>query len=331
MHPRRHAVNLYCTLQPEILWRPFDRQVNCKRVIVTEGGAMKKLTQIAMFSAALVLIAAPAFSDTLVLKSGQKITGYFEGGSARVIKFRASDGAVKDYDLLSVDQIRFGDEKTAETAVRPAPPVSTPTSNSASSRVEPSPDPRLLTKNERAAQTTSPNAASTAWTIPTGSKIVVRMIDTINSEKNKIGDTFTATLDEPVSQGGVEVIPRGADVRGRLSNVNEAGRVTGSAQLGLELTQVIVNGIPYSLSTSEYQEVAESRGGQTAKRAAGGAAIGAIIGAIAGGGKGAAIGAGVGGGGATAVQVMTKGEKLNIPAETQLEFTLRAPLVVAGK
>jgi hypothetical protein len=157
------------------------------------------------------------------------------------------------------------------------------------------------------------------------------MIDAVNSESSKVGDQFIATLDEPVFQGGVEVIPRGADVRGRIANVNEAGRVAGSAQLGLELTQIIVNGIPYSVTTSEYQEVAEGRGSQTAKRAAAGAGIGAVIGAIAGGGKGAAIGAGIGGGGATAVQVMTKGEKLNIPSETKLEFTLRTPLVVAGK
>jgi len=157
------------------------------------------------------------------------------------------------------------------------------------------------------------------------------MIDSINSERNKVGDTFIATLEEPVVEGGVEVIPRGADIRGRIANVNEAGRIAGSAQLGLELTQVTVNGIPYSLTTSEYQEVGEGRGSQTAKRAGVGAGIGAVIGAIAGGGKGAAIGAGVGGGGATAVQVLTKGEKLNIPSETKLEFTLRAPLVVAGK
>jgi hypothetical protein len=157
------------------------------------------------------------------------------------------------------------------------------------------------------------------------------MVDAVNSEKNKVGDQFTATIEEPVMQGGVEVIPRGADVRGRIANVNEAGRVVGAAQLSLELTQVTVNGIPYSVTTSEYQEVAEDRSGQTAKRAVGGAAVGAIIGAIAGGGKGAAIGAGVGGGGATAVQVMTKGEKLNIPSETKLEFTLRSPLVIAGR
>jgi len=157
------------------------------------------------------------------------------------------------------------------------------------------------------------------------------MIDSINSETNKVGETFVAVLEEPISQGGIEIIPRGADVRGRIANVEGAGRLKGSAELGLELTQIIVNGIPYSVTTSEYEEVGQGRGTQTAKREALGAGLGAAIGAIAGGGKGAAIGAGVGGGGATAVQVMTKGEKLNIPSETKLEFTLRAPLVVAGR
>ena len=289
---------------------------------------MTKLTQITTFVAVFALLAVPAFSDTLVLKSGEKISGFFEGGSARVIKFRTSDGVVKDYDLFSVQQIQFGEDKAATSTSSSSSSTST---NSAAARTNNSADPRLLPSNERVTRPTSSNAANTAWTIPTGSKILIRMIDSVNSEKSKIGDQFTAILDEAVLQGGVEVIPRGADVRGRIANVNEAGRIAGSAQLGLELTQIVVNGIPYSVTTSEYEEVAEGRGSQTAKRAAAGAGIGAVIGAIAGGGKGAAIGAGVGGGGATAVQVMTKGEKLNIPSETKLEFTLRSPLVIAGK
>jgi hypothetical protein len=283
---------------------------------------MTKRTQFTAFIAVFAMLAAPAFSDTLVLKNGEKISGYFEGGSARVIKFRGSDGVVKDYDLLSIQQIQFGDDKPASS------------SSSASSSATPQPNaaaPRLLPGADRTTRPASPNAANTAWTVPTGSKIIIRLIDSINSETNEVGDQFTAVLEEPVLQGGVEVIPRGADVRGRIANVNEAGRVAGSAQLGLELNQIVVNGIPYSVTTSEYSEVGEGRGAQTAKRAATGAGIGAVIGAIAGGGKGAAIGAGIGGGGATAVQVLTKGEKLNIPSETKLEFTLRAPLVVAGR
>jgi hypothetical protein len=288
---------------------------------------MTKLTQITTFIAVFAMLAVPAFSDTLVLKSGEKISGFFEGGSARVIKFRTSDGVVKEYDLFSVQQIQFGDDKAATSSSS----SSTSTSSAAAARTNNSADPRLLPSNERVTRPTSSNAANTGWTIPTGSKIVIRMIDSVNSERSKIGDQFTAVLDEAVLQGGVEVIPRGADVRGRIANVNEAGRVAGSAQLGLELTQIVVNGIPYSVTTSEYEEVGEGRGSQTAKRAAAGAGIGAVIGAIAGGGKGAAIGAGVGGGGATAVQVLTKGEKLNIPSETKLEFTLRSSLVIAGR
>lgn len=304
---------------------------------------MRKRTSVAMFIAVCVLAAAPAFSDTLILKNGERLSGYFEGGSARVIKFRAGDGAVKDYDILAVQQIQFGEEKTV-TTTSTTPPSTQPatrssiststapaTSASASSQPNTGDGPRLRSNTERVTQPTSLNAANTAWTIPTGSTIVIRMLDSINSERNKVGEQFIAVLEEPILQGGVEVIPRGADIRGRIANVNEAGRVAGSAQLGLELTQVMVNGIPYSVTTSEYQEVGEGRGSQTAKRAAAGAGIGAVIGAIAGGGKGAAIGAGVGGGGATAVQVLTKGEKLNIPSETKLEFTLRSPLVVAGK
>ena len=286
---------------------------------------MRKLTQIATVIVVCALVAAPAFSDTLVLKSGEKISGLFEGGTARQVKFRTSDGVLRDYDILSIQQVQFGDEKAVTSST-------SSTSSASSSASSANNGPRLLSNSERAAATqpASSNAANSAWTIPTGSTIVIRMIDGVNSERNKIGDQFVATLEEPVVVNGVEVIAKGVDVRGRIANINEAGRIAGSAQLGLELTQVYVNGIPYSVTTSEYQEVAEGRGGQTAKRVGAGAGIGAVIGAIAGGGKGAAIGAGVGGGGATAVQVLTKGEKLNIPSETKLEFTLRAPLVIAG-
>jgi hypothetical protein len=310
---------------------------------------MKKIVKMMTFIAVIAL-AVPAFADTLFLKNGEKITGYYEGGTARVIKFRAADGAIKDYDLLSVQQIQFGEDKAASApapapvaAPAPAPaPVPAPVASPAPAPVPvqaaapaateiPSADPRLLPGNQRVTRPVSATAATTGFTIPTGSKIVIRTIDSVNSEKNKVGDVFVAVLDEPVVDNGMEIIPKGVDVRGRLTNADSAGRVTGSAQLGLELTQIYVNGIPYSLSTSEYEEAGESRTGQTAKRAAGGAAIGALIGAIAGGGKGAAIGAGIGGGGATAVQVMTKGEKVNVPSETRLEFTLKSPLVIASR
>lgn len=285
---------------------------------------------------ALAFCAVPAMADTLILKTGERITGYFEGGTARVLKFRAAGGDVKDYDILSVQQLQFSDEQkttvlpTGTTGAAAAPRANT--NGPAGAATTAATTPQLRPGTDR--QTGPPaaaNAASTSYTFPSGSKIKIRMIDSISSEKQSIGAPFIATLDEPILSNGVEVVPKGADIRGRISNISDAGRLTGSAQLGLELTQIIVNGISYSITTSEYSEVGESRTGQTVTRTGVGAGVGAIIGAIAGGGKGAAIGAGVGGGGAAAVQVMTKGEKLNIPSETKLEFALRTPLVIAGR
>ena len=77
-----------------------------------KGGTMRKIATILMFIT-LVALALPAFADTLILKSGEKVTGYYQGGAARVIKFQTADGAVKDYDILSVQQIQFGDSATA--------------------------------------------------------------------------------------------------------------------------------------------------------------------------------------------------------------------------
>jgi hypothetical protein len=68
--------------------------------------------------------------------------------------------------------------------------------------------------------------------------------------------------------------------------------------------------------------VSDPRGEQSAKVVGGAAAVGAIIGAIAGGGKGAAIGAGAGGAAGAGAQVITKGQRVKIPSETRLTFTL---------
>src|SRR5438128_7686412 len=100
---------------------------------------MRKLTQITTLIAVLAL-AVPAFSDTLVLKNGERISGFFEGGSARIIKFRSNDGVIKDYDLLAVQQIQFGEDKAS---------TSPSTSSSLTSRTNNSADPRLLPGTSR--------------------------------------------------------------------------------------------------------------------------------------------------------------------------------------
>ncbi len=88
----------------------------------------------------------------------------------------------------------------------------------------------------------------------------------------------------------------------------------------------MVNGRLVDVHTEEVNRSSASRTGKTGQVVGGTAALGAIIGAIAGGGKGAAIGAVSGAAAGGAVQVMTRGEKVKIPSETRLTFTLDQPL-----
>ncbi len=165
-------------------------------------------------------------------------------------------------------------------------------------------------------------------TVPAGTTIVVRMIDTVDSERNRVGDAFLASLDEPIVVNNQVVAQKGEDVEGRLSEVREAGRIAGKSELQLELTAITISGTGYAISTGNYEVAGEGRGARSAKVIGGGAALGAIIGAIAGGGKGAAIGAATGAGAGTAIQVLTKGEQVRVPSETRLSFELNRPIVV---
>lgn len=166
------------------------------------------------------------------------------------------------------------------------------------------------------------------YKIPAGTVITVRMIDSVDSQHNRPGDEFDATVAEPVVVGDRVVIPKGSEAKTRLVEAKSAGRIKGQSELQLELTQVTVDGQNYYVRTGLYTEQGSSRGKRSAKVIGGGAGLGALIGAIAGGKKGAAIGAGVGAGAGTAVQATTHGEQVKVPSEAKVEFTLRTSLTV---
>ncbi|HWC16254.1 MAG TPA: hypothetical protein VG498_04540, partial [Terriglobales bacterium] len=162
--------------------------------------------------------------------------------------------------------------------------------------------------------------------IPAGTRISVRMIDGVDSTKNRAGDRFQASLQEPLTADGNIIVAKGSDVYGRLAESKESGKFSGRSQLQLELTGIVVNGQTVPLVTGEYEVTGKSRGASTAKRTVGGAAVGSIIGAIAGGGKGAAIGAGVGGAAGAGSEIITRGDQVKVPSETLLDFTLQQDL-----
>jgi hypothetical protein len=160
-------------------------------------------------------------------------------------------------------------------------------------------------------------------TIPSGTTLAVRLVDTINSETAQQGQTFHATLDSPLAVDGDVVIPSGYDVEGHVVTVQSAGKFAGKSLLTLQLDRISAGGKYYNIQTDQWTKEGSSRGKNTAAKVGAGAAIGAIIGGIAGGGKGAAIGAAAGGGLGGGVQAATKGQQIDLPSETVLNFTLQ--------
>src|SRR5207249_700037 len=128
-------------------------------------------------------------------------------------------------------------------------------------------------------------------TIPSGTTLAVRLVDTIDSERSQPGQTFHATLDSPLAVEGDVAVPAGYDVEGHIVDVKSAGKFAGQSVLALQLDRIKVGDKYYNVQTDQYRRQGSSRGKNTAEKVGAGAGIGAIIGAIAGGGKGAASGA----------------------------------------
>jgi hypothetical protein len=272
-----------------------------------------------------LFFAATTFADTVFLRNGQQVQGTYLGGTARQIKMAVGD-QVQNIDVTDVVSMTFGgggEALAAPPADAAAPP---PASEPAPPPPPAPPEPPAAVQQNAAPQQPAPPAA-TGMELPAGTNLVVRMIDAIDSRTNKVGQTFNASIDAPVTLAdGTAAIPRGADVVVKLVDDKESGKLAGKTILTLSLVSVRVNGRMVDVNTQNFSQASSSRTGKTAKMAGGGAALGAIIGGLAGGGKGAAIGAGAGAGAGAGVQVLTKGQQVKIPSETRLTFVLDAPV-----
>ena len=262
-----------------------------------------------------LVLATAGFADTVTLRNGRVIHGTYLGGTARQLRVDTGD-RIENLDVGDVVRIEFGDY---------APPAPARDASSEERprlrRVQPDSQPTIMRPDndpppERAA------ARRESVELPAGTNLVVRMIDGVDSETNRVGQTFAASMDEPVLLNGETVIPRGADAVVKLVDAKESGKLAGRAELTLDLLSVKVDGRMVDINTQSVTRESASRGQRTAKVAGGGAVLGAIIGGIAGGGKGAVIGAGAGGAAGVGAEEITKGQRVKVPSETRLTFVL---------
>ncbi len=264
--------------------------------------------------------------DVSVNNGEVTLAGEVSSDAARLQAYKLANetpGVKKVNDMMQVK----GSEPSTEQAS--APKSSTSGSNrrssasSSSSRTSPT-----VSSSSAAPAATAPAPTARVVTVPAGTSVQIQMIDSVDSEKNKVGELFLASLAAPITSGNEVAIPKNTDVFVKLTDAKTSGKFTGRSELRLELDHLKYQGKTYPLTSSTYEQVGGSRGKDTVKKTAIGAAIGTAIGAIAGGGKGAAIGAGVGAGSGTAAQIFMKGKQVKVPSETKVEFQLEQPLEI---
>ena len=166
--------------------------------------------------------------------------------------------------------------------------------------------------------------------LPSGTVIKIRINEWLSSDKNVVGDGFSATLDQPVIADGFVVARRGQSVMGRVTEARKAGRVKGTSELGVTLSELtIVDGQQIPIQTQLLQSSAGTSNGRDTVAVATTTGVGAAIGAAANGGTGAAVGAGAGMVASVIGVLVTRGRQTLLPPETLLTFQLQGPITIS--
>lgn len=241
-----------------------------------------KTTYLTLLVLALIGLNLPTRADVLELKGGRVLNGKYVGGTAGSVRFETGDG-VQVFETANLIALTF-------TAPPAAPAAAT------------------------AAPAPSASAADASVTVPAGTRLLVRMMDSVSS-KSRPGATFTTKLETDLVVNGAVAARAGTVIYGKVQSATQARRAVGKSTLDLRLAQIVVGGAPVTIATSGFAQAGEAGVKQAARGAAAGAAIGAIAGDA---GAGAAIGATAG--------ALKKGDTITVAPGTLLEFTLTQPV-----
>lgn len=166
-------------------------------------------------------------------------------------------------------------------------------------------------------------------TLRAGMLLPVRLGESLSSEHNQVGDTFTATLDAPLVVDDFVIAERGARVEGRVVEAQKASHLKGQSILSLELTRLnTTDGQHVGIETDPFRKQADTSTDRNVGIVATAAGVGAVIGAMAGGGKGAGIGAAAGGAAGTGGVIATRAKPAALPSETKISFRLRQTVTI---
>ncbi len=240
---------------------------------------MRKILSI-LIAVSTAGVAGPLQADTLELADGTLLEGDFVGSSNNIVMFNTGDGmeAFPESEVVGIFLSAGVATASADTA---------------------GPSPAYLT-------------------VPSGTRLVIRTVETIDSSKHSAGHRFRGQLEGALVVDGVTVAPRGTFVHGRIAQASKAGRAVGSSELTIEFTDIMIDDQLFEISTSGLTAQTGGEAGKTVGRTARAAAVGGL----AGGSKGARTGAKIGAG----ASILTAGASINIPRGTIVETRLAQEL-----
>lgn len=157
-------------------------------------------------------------------------------------------------------------------------------------------------------------ADSNVVTVPSGTRMVLRMVEDIDTRRHSAGHRFRAQLEGALVINGVTAVPRGTFVHGRIVDASQSRRVAGSSGLAIDFTDLMINDELIPIRTTGLQAQTQNEAGRTVGRTARAAAIGGLIDGRSGARTGAKVGAGA--------SILTGGQSINVPRGTILEVDL---------
>lgn len=269
------------------------------------------MSKIAIFFLTAILPLAASAQQILTMRDGTQFRGQMLSGTRNAITFQDDAGVRHRVDLGDVRSLDF-------------------TGLGAYSSTSPNVFGQNAQNNGYRNGGRSRAVGIESRVVPAGTEFKIRTNETIGTTTASEGRTYSAVVANDVldTQGAV-LIPKGSEAELVVRNISEGGRIRGS-ELTLGVQNVTVGGRRYQVNTQDVTQESQGVGAnrRTAEMIGGGAALGTLLGAIAGGGRGAVIGAIAGAAAGGAVQVLTKGKEVSVPAETILTFRLDQPITL---
>jgi hypothetical protein len=238
---------------------------------------------------AALLVGTIAIADTIELADGTLLEGDFVGSSNGIVMFNTGEG-IEAYPESEVVGIFL--------------------SSGVATRQE----------EQEVQEEQQQQQKPTAVTIPSGTRLVIRTSETLDTKRQGEGHRFRSQLESALVIDGITVAPRGTQIYGRITSAKQAGRLGGSSDMSVVFTDIMIDDQLHSMQTQGLKAQGKNEAGRTAGRTARAAALGGLYGGSSSAKKGAKVGLGA--------SLITSGSSINIPAGTIVETNLAAPLTL---